>query len=471
MSENGKGATSVSAIVNTVNTIIGSGILVLPYAFRTDSILLGSLIIIFAGLANGLGMILQGASSKFLIKGSATFFSVCKITYPRLSLLFDFAIFLQCFGVNISYLVLTGDLLPLVYTFEGWDKYSMKVFYILLSSLLIIPLCLMKKIDSLKYASIIALSAIVYICLLIYGYFFISIFNDYSNIPIDKIGKISILKPQGIKPVFKTLGIIVLAYTCPTQFSIISELKNPTIKTICNITYISMSITAFIFLSVAFSGYLTFGNKLNGNILLMYENNFFTQTGRALLVLMVILSFPLMFHPARVSFNNMYHVIIENLNKTRIEIENEIENEVLNEGSPLLNRESQDLPIVEFAQELIDLESENEVPISNKRFYLTSFILLIFSYISAIYLNSFELILSIVGSTGGVLISFVLPGFYGYKLIATKNEELIKRLYKYSPNEAENPIFKSELLKKLSLFLIIWGLIVMIICLYSTLFV
>lgn len=471
MSENEKGATSLSAIVNTVNTIIGSGILVLPYAFRTDSILLGSIIILFAGLANGLGMILQGASSKFLPKGSATFFSVCRITYPRLSLVFDFAIFLQCFGVNISYLVLTGDLLPLVYTFEGWDKYSMKVFYILLSSLIIIPLCLMKKIDSLKYASIIALSAIVYICLLIYGYFFVAIFNDYSNIPIDKIGKISILKPQGIKPVFKTLGIIVLAYTCPTQFSIISELNNPTIKRICNITYISMSITAFIFLSVAFSGYLTFGNKLNGNILLMYENNFFTQTGRALLVLMVILSFPLMFHPARVSFNNMYHVLIENLNKTRIEIEDEIENRILNEGSPLLNTEPQDLPVVEFVQELVDLESENEVPVSNKKFYIISFTLLLLSYIGAIYLNSFELILSIVGSTGGVLISFVLPGFYGYKLIATKNEELIKRLYKYSPSEAENPIFKSELLKKISLFLIIWGLVVMIICLYSILFV
>lgn len=465
MSDTTKGASSISAIINTVNTIIGSGILVLPYAFRTDSIFLGSLIIIFAGFANALGMVLQGAASKFLPNGTATFFTVCRITYPNLSILFDFAIFLQCFGVNISYLVLTGDLMPLVYTFDGWDKYSMKLFYIACSTLLIIPLSLMKKIDSLKYASIVALSAIVYICILIYGYFFIALLTDYNNIPIDKIGKVSVFKPQGIKPVFKTLGVIVLAYTCPTQFSIISELNNPTMKNICNITYISMSITAFIFLSVAFSGYLTFGNKLTGNILLMYDNNLYIQTGRALLVLMVILSFPLMFHPARVSLSNIYHVIIEKLNNKsciQFEINNSIEN------TPLLNTESNNLP--EFAQHIVDLEHENEIPISNTRFYLLSLILLTCSYIGAIYLNSFELILAIVGSTGGVLISFVLPGFYGYKLIASDDESVIRKLYTFTPSEAENPIFKSKLLKKLSFFLIIWGFIVMIICLYATIF-
>lgn len=471
---NNIGASSFSAVINTVNTIVGSGVLVLPYSFRTDSILLGTTIIIIAGVLNGIGMIIQGLSSKYLPKGTATFFTVCRITYPKLSVLFDFAIFLQCFGVNISYLVLTGDLLPLVYTFSGWDKHSMKVFYIICSTVMIVPLCLMKKIDSLKYASIVALSAIVYICLLIYGYFFMALITDYENIPVDKIGDISIYKPQGIKPIFKTLGVIVLAYTCPTNFSIIAELQDSSIKNMTNITYVSMTITAFIFLTVALAGYLTFGNKLTGNILLMYDNNVYTQTGRALLVLMVILSFPLMFHPARVSFNNVYHVIAEHLKKDveQIEeIEEDIEESIYNEGSPLIPSTTSTSAIMQFADEMIDLEhEEDDVMMTDKRFYVISFVLLTGSYLGAISLNSFELILSIVGSTGGVLISFVLPGFYGYKLIASNDDYIVDRLYKCSPNEASNPIFKSNLLKNISLVLIIWGLFVMVICLYSTLF-
>lgn len=464
MSATGQGATSLSAIVNTVNTVIGSGVLVLPYALRTDSIFLGTCIIIFAGLANCVGMILQGAASKFLPQGTATFFTVCKLTYPKLSVLFDFAIFLQCFGVNISYLVLTGDILPLVYKFDNWDNQSMKNFYIIASVLIILPLSLMKKIDSLKYASVIALISIVYICILIYGNFFYALKTDFKFIPEDKLGDISVFKPQGIKPIFKTLGIIVLAYTCPTQFSIISELQDPSLKNISNISIVSMLITAFIFLSISYSGYLTFGNALSGNILLMYENNIYTQIGRALLILMIVLSFPLMFHPARISFNNVCHVIKQYIKERKNKDSNKL---LVNDASPLMGS-SEGFENLRTEDD-DDQESNFDVEFSDTTFYIISIILLVVSYISALTLNSFELILSIVGSTGGVLISFVLPGFYGYKLIANNDESLTNKLFKNSPDEFNNPIFECKLLKKVSLFLIIWGLMVMVICLYSTL--
>ncbi|ONH75608.1 Vacuolar amino acid transporter 6 [Pichia kudriavzevii] len=455
-----EGASIASSVINTVNTVIGAGILVLPYAFRTQSIIGGTFIIIFAGIANGVGMVLQGAASKFLPQGTATFFTVCRITYPGLSLLFDFAIFLQCFGVGVSYIVLTGDLLPLVYTFDGWDEHSMKFFYVLGSAFLVVPLCYMKKIDSLKYASIIALLAIVYIAFLIYGYFFYAIFTNYEKIPPEKLGGISFFKPEGIKPVFKTLGVVVLAYTCPTQFSIVGELANPSMERITNIVFISLGIISSIFVSVGLAGYLTFGNTLSGNILLMYENNFYTQTGRALLVLMVVLSFPLMFHPARVSFNNVCHIV------TKSVVSWGTGNDVaVNSRSPLLPSNEE-----EHHVHLLELVEEEDVPMSNTRFFILTVLLLAASYTTALSLKSFELILAVVGATGGVLISFVLPGFYGYKLIASDDERYTRRLYKYSPNEAQNRIFQSKLLKNVSLFLIVWGLVVMMICLWAIFF-
>lgn len=451
------GATVTSSVINTVNTIIGSGILVLPYTMRAQGIVLGSIVLLSAGIANVFGLILQGASAQYLPRGEATFFSVCKITYPKLSVLFDFAVFLQCFGVDISYLVLISDLLPLVYTFNDWELQSMKNFYMFSSAILIVPLCFMRKLDSLKYTSVIALSAIVYIALLIYGNFFYAWSTNWEHIPADKIGDISLVKPEGVKPFLKTLGIIVLAYTCPNQFSIIAELKNPTIKRISTIAYISLGITVLIFFTVAFSGYLTFGNKLEGNILLMYENGFYTQLGRVLLVLMVALSYPLMFHPARISFNNVFHTI-----ETEIVGRDCYENVPIIETNELTNEMS---PLIDGCEPQHD---DHSVPFPENRFYLFTTLLLIISYSSAFYLNSFELILSIVGSTGGVLICFVLPGFYGYKLINNPNFE--SKLYYNSPTEAGHWIFKSQWVKITSLFLIIWGFIVMFICLYSILF-
>ena len=465
-----RGATLTSSVVNTVNTIIGSGILVLPYAFRTDSILLGTSVVVFAGLANAIGMILQGAASKFVPRGTATFFTVCRATYPKLSVIFDLAIFAQCFGVNVSYLVLSGDTMPMVFSFKGWDAQAMKIFYILSSLVLVVPLCLMRKIDSLRYASVVALIAIVYICALIYGNFFYAVATDYRHIPVDKIGPVSFWKPEGIKPVFKTLGIIVLAYTCPTQFSIVTELENPTMHRITRIVYISMTLTATLFVTVALSGYLTFGNALNGNILMMYDDSILTTIGRGLLTLMIILSFPLMFHPARVSFNNVYHVLSEWWKENKLSTESELLQ--INDSSPLLSSEGA-TAFSNIVDGDIDLDPEDvdeDVPMSDTRFYVLSFVLLMAAYTTSLLLNSFELILAIVGSTGGVLISFVLPGFYGYKLIASEEEEVINRLYRYAPSESANPIFRSKLLKKISLFLIIWGLAVMFICLYSSIF-
>lgn len=450
------GATVLSSVINTVNTIIGAGILVLPYAVRADSIFWGVFLIIFAGIASSFGMILQGAASKFLPKGTATFFTVCRITYPKLSILFDFAIFSQCFGVCISYLVLTGDLLPLVFTFNGWETESMKTFYILLSAVLIVPLSFLRKIDSLRYASIVALVAILYICFLIYGYFISAYVHNWENIPSKNVGDVSLFKPQGIKPMFKTLGIIVLAYTCPNQFSIVAELHNPSVKRINQIVYISMVITSIVFVTIALAGYLTFGNALSGNILLMYGNNIYSQTGRALLVLMVILSFPLMFHPARISVNNIYHVINEKY------LTKEEQQTIVNELSPLIS-----------ANDNFDIDESDEdvvVPISDMTFNILTCGLLTASYFGALMLHSFEMVLSIVGATGGVLISFVLPGCYGYKLLGTEDQSLISRLYRFSPSDCENHMFESKLLKNASLLLIIWGLAVMIICLYSIIF-
>ncbi|KAM9890571.1 hypothetical protein OXX69_012540, partial [Metschnikowia pulcherrima] len=96
----------------------------------------------------------------------------------------------------------------------------------------------------------------------------------------------------------------------------------------------------------------------------------------------------------------------------------------------------------------------NVVPFSNTTFCTITTALLILGYFLAATLDSFALVLAIVGATGSTAISFILPGLFGYKLIGSE---------KTSPSKTE------RILRGLALSLTIWGFFVMVVCLYSSL--
>jgi amino acid permease len=75
-------------------------------------ILLGTFVIIWAGLTAGFGLYLQAKCAKYLERGSASFFALSQITYPNAAVIFDGAIAIKCFGVAVSYLIIIGDLMP-----------------------------------------------------------------------------------------------------------------------------------------------------------------------------------------------------------------------------------------------------------------------------------------------------------------------------------------------------------------------
>ncbi len=92
--------------------VVGAGVLAMPLALSHMGILLGSFVIIWAGVTAGFGLYLQARCARYLDRGSASFAAVSKITYPNAAVVFDAAIALKCFGVGVSYLIIIGDLMP-----------------------------------------------------------------------------------------------------------------------------------------------------------------------------------------------------------------------------------------------------------------------------------------------------------------------------------------------------------------------
>jgi len=95
-----------------MDTVIGAGVLAMPLALSRMGILLGTFVILWAGVTAGFGLYLQTRCARYLERGSASFFALSQITYPNAAVIFDAAIAIKCFGVGVSYLIIIGDLMP-----------------------------------------------------------------------------------------------------------------------------------------------------------------------------------------------------------------------------------------------------------------------------------------------------------------------------------------------------------------------
>ncbi|RLV87304.1 Vacuolar amino acid transporter 7 [Meyerozyma sp. JA9] len=406
-------ASRTSSAISLTKTIIGAGLLSMPLAFSTDGIVVGVIIIFVAALTSGYGLFLQAYVSRYTAPGHATFFALSSLTYKSLSVVFDLAIAIQCFGCAISYLVLVGDIMP---TILGSPFWSPKVFWIMASTLVCVPLSFLRNLDSLKYSSILGLAAIAYMSLLVIFHFFL---GD-AYVPGERH-----LAPQSAWGVFSTFSIIVFAFTGhQNMFSIINEASDRSLHGLTSLVASAILASSGLFVAVGLAGYLTFGDSVSGNIILSYSHSWSATFGKLCIVFMVLFSFPLMLHPARISVNNIYQWLV------RREEEAEIDDE-----TPLLESQSRSPPI-------------------EKTFVPLTVILLVVGYILAVSVKSFALVLAVVGATGSTAISFILPGLFGYKLIGS---------------ESDNPTRYETWLRALSALLVVWGVAVMVVCLYVSL--
>lgn len=424
------GASNISSAINLTKTIIGAGLLSMPLAYATDGTIFGTFIIILAALTSGFGLFIQAYVSRYIASGHANFFGLCLITYPQLSVIFDIAIAIQCFGCAISYLVLIGDLMPTIIPDVPYvEEKHYRTFWLLVSALFTVPLSFAKKLDALRYTSILALIAILYISLLVVAHFFI------HDIP--RSGIIEYF-PSSITGVFSTFSIIVFAFSGQqNMFSIINEAKDKSLTNLTRLINFAIILSSVLFIGVGLAGYLTFGSSVNGNVILSYPNGAATLLGRFCIVFMVLFSFPLMFYPARISFNNIYYSAKKGLQEKSEEVN---ETTLLIQGGDEGDTEEQ--------------TNLHVVPFTHKTFVVLTILLLITAYTLAITLKSFAFVLAIVGATGSTSISFILPGLFGYKLIGS---------------ELDDPSTLEKIFKYLSLGLTIWGVAVMIVCLYSSL--
>lgn len=184
----------------------------MPRAMAQMGMTLGIFVIIWSGIASGFGLYLQIRCAEYLERGHSSFFALSQLTYPNMAIIFDAAIAIKCFGVGISYLIIIGDLMPGVVL--GFNQGAGEVgylvdrhFWITAFMLIVIPLSFLRRLDSLKYTSIIALTAIGYLIILVLAHFI-------KGDTLSDRGEIRYFQWSGPVQFLSNLPVIVFAYTC-----------------------------------------------------------------------------------------------------------------------------------------------------------------------------------------------------------------------------------------------------------------
>ncbi|RAL68628.1 hypothetical protein DID88_007341 [Monilinia fructigena] len=361
-------ASWISSNVNLLNTIVGAGTLAMPLAMSHMGILLGTFVILWSGLMAAFGLYLQSRCARYLDRGTASFFALSQITYPNAAVIFDAAIAIKCFGVGVSYLIIIGDLMPGVAT--GFDPEAVFV---------VIPLSYLRRLDSLKYTSIVALVSIGYLVILV-------VYHFVKGIPWQNEVQLEELSGQELFQLYKSFPVIVFAYTChQNMFSILNEIKDNSPKRTTSVVAASIGSAASIYVLVAITGYLSFGNSVKGNIVGMS------------IVILVMFSYPLQVHPCRAS--------VDAVLKWR-------PNSWKRRHSPNGSRCSS-CPLLAGGH--VRSAARNDT-ISETRFAIITTVIIALSYFTAVTVSSLDKVLAYVGSTGSTSISFILPGLFYYKI-------------------------------------------------------
>ncbi|RJE18583.1 amino acid transporter [Aspergillus sclerotialis] len=469
-------ASWISSVINLVNTIIGAGALAMPLAMSHMGIVLGVFVILWSGTTAGFGLYLQSRCAQYLERGTASFFALSQITYPNAAVIFDAAIAIKCFGVGVSYLIIIGDLMPgVVEGFAGgsavYEFLLDRHFWVTAFMLIIIPLSYLRRLDSLKYTSIAALASMAYLVMLV-------LYNFIKGDTVADRGPIRIINWAGPVPTLSSLPVIVFAFTChQNMFSILNEISDNSHFKTTSVVFASIGSSAATYILIAITGYLSFGNSIGGNIVGMYPPGVYAMIGRAAIVMLVMFSYPLQCHPCRASVDAVLRWRPKSYSSG---------SDSSPHRHPLLGPRG----------------NRNREPMSDVRFSIITTSILILSYVVAITVSSLEAVLAYVGSTGSTSISFILPGLFYYKISAPDSpthQRLMKeddeaaddflsgddeddldhentlgpqgrRLTDSSTRRCGGRAWRKALLRKLSLGLVVYGFLVMIVCLITNTF-
>eukprot|EP00010_Vexillifera_abyssalis_P005812 CAMPEP_0201553158 /NCGR_PEP_ID=MMETSP0173_2-20130828/19476_1 /ASSEMBLY_ACC=CAM_ASM_000268 /TAXON_ID=218659 /ORGANISM="Vexillifera sp., Strain DIVA3 564/2" /LENGTH=575 /DNA_ID=CAMNT_0047963777 /DNA_START=28 /DNA_END=1755 /DNA_ORIENTATION=+ len=295
LSENKRQGSIFSSTVNVVNAIIGGGVLALPYAFSQTGLVVGAVLLVLIGVMSFLTSHYLASLTKYCMRRDGRSYKSIAARAFGLPGAFtiDVCFILFLFGGCVGYVVIIGDILT-PYFEDALDWPEKEANRYLVESIFIFgicyPLCLLKRIDALKYTSMFALLGILYLVVVIMAQSITTIADEFEQSRI--------VFGNGSISLFGAVPVMTFAFTFHMQqFSVQNEMKHP--NRIRTVVGGAISFAGASYMIVGIFGYLTFYENVSSNILVDYDEDVPIIIGKVALAFVIIFSFPLLHFPLR----------------------------------------------------------------------------------------------------------------------------------------------------------------------------
>ena len=182
---------------------------------------------------------------------------------------------------------------------HGVDEEDVNRFTIqIISMMVILPLASLKNLDSLAFASLLSLLAMLYLICAITWRGISHNLQTGSFRGCNAAGKCLPLV-RGSETAVNTVAVTSLAFACHANvFTIQRELTNPTPERFRKVWSTALYIALAVYVTVGFCGYTAFGDRVKGNILLNYaKGDVIFVVARFLVLCSFVLSMPMASHP------------------------------------------------------------------------------------------------------------------------------------------------------------------------------
>ncbi|XP_028782288.1 amino acid transporter AVT6C [Neltuma alba] len=317
---NSQDASIPGAVFNISTTMIGAGIMSIPATMKVLGLVPGFLLIVLVALVTEITvefMLRYTGSGK-----STTYAGMVGESYGKLgSLAVKICIIITNLGVLIIYFIILGDVLcgnatkggdqvhvGVLQEWLGIHWWTSRPFALLLLSLfLLLPLVLLRRVDSLRYSSGISiLLALVFVAISSSMAFYalwsgktqsLRVFPDFSQV--------SVLDVFTTVPVFVTgFGFHANVHPIGAELRKAGDMKVA--------VRVSLIICVAVYFAIGFFGYLLFGDSIMTDILVNFDQDSNTYAGRLLndvvrlsYALHLALVFPIMNHTLRLNIDEL----------------------------------------------------------------------------------------------------------------------------------------------------------------------
>ncbi|XP_050420953.1 putative sodium-coupled neutral amino acid transporter 11 [Adelges cooleyi] len=283
------------ASFNYINSIIGSGVIGIPYAFNLAGVGLGVILLVTVALVTDYSLVLMLRSAH--LSGSFSYQSLMKSAFGKSGfVVLSFLQFTYPFIAMISYNIIVGDtatkVLIRLFSLSHDSIFAQRYFVIAMATIFITtPLCMLRNVARLAKASIVSFVMV----LIIFGTIVARYESLYEVISktseVGDVGSWDFARPGAIQ----AIGIMSFGFMCHHNVFLLYDSIQGASQNVWNwVTHFAITISVALMIAFGLVGFATFGDLTQGDLLENYcWNDDLINVSRLLFSLITLLTFPL----------------------------------------------------------------------------------------------------------------------------------------------------------------------------------